>query len=84
MPSTRWDNASGSRIGDPDFPCFYRRATCQGQGKRYRYRGMRILVPWMESLELGTVGRFARTDYDDIIIAGALDEMLATPSQLRP
>lgn len=45
--------------------------------ERYRYRGMRILLPWMESLELGTVGRFARTDYDDISIAGALDEMLA-------
>lgn len=47
--------------------------------ERYRYRGTRILLPWMESLELGTVGRFARTDYDDISIAGALDESLAVP-----
>ena len=44
--------------------------------ERYRYRGTRILLPWMESLELGIVGRFAKTDYDDISIAGALDEML--------
>jgi hypothetical protein len=28
----------------------------------------------MESLELGIVGRFAKTDYDDISIAGAFDE----------
>jgi hypothetical protein len=42
-----------------------------------RYRGARILFPWMESLELGMVGRFARNDYDDASIVGALDEMLA-------
>ena len=47
--------------------------------ERYRYRGTRILLPWMESLELGIVGRFAKTDYDDISIAGALDESLAVP-----
>jgi RNA-directed DNA polymerase len=45
--------------------------------ERYRYRGVRILLPWMEPLELGVVGRFARTAYDDPSIAGALDEMLA-------
>jgi RNA-directed DNA polymerase len=47
--------------------------------ERYRYRGTRILLPWMESLELGIVGRFAKTDYDDISSAGALDESLAVP-----
>jgi len=33
----------------------------------------------MESLEFGRVGRFAKTDYDDISIAGALDASLAVP-----
>jgi hypothetical protein len=27
--------------------------------ERYRYRGMRILLPWMEPTELGGVGRYA-------------------------
>jgi RNA-directed DNA polymerase len=44
--------------------------------ERYRYRGARILLPWMEPMELGDVGRFARSDYDDLGIVGALDEML--------
>ena len=44
--------------------------------ERYRYRGTRILLPWMESTELGIVGRYARTDYDDTGIVGALDEKL--------
>ena len=30
-------------------------------------------------MELGVVGRFARTDYDDTSIVGALDEILAVP-----
>jgi hypothetical protein len=30
----------------------------------------------MESTELGIVGRYARTDYDDTGIVGALDEKL--------
>ncbi len=45
--------------------------------ERYRYRGTRILLPWMEATELGAVGRYARTDYDDFSIVGALDEKLA-------
>lgn len=45
--------------------------------ERYRYRGTRILLPWMEPAELGTVGRYARTDYDDLSVVGALDERLA-------
>ena len=44
--------------------------------ERYRYRGTRILLPWMEPTELGTIGRYARTDYDDLSIVGALDERL--------
>jgi hypothetical protein len=45
--------------------------------ERYRYRGKRMLLPWMEPLELGAVGRFARNDYDDLSNVGALDETLA-------
>ena len=44
--------------------------------ERYRYRGTRILLPWMEPTELGTIGRYARTDYEDLSIVGALDEKL--------
>ncbi len=44
--------------------------------ERYRYRGKRILLPWMEPMELGAVGRFARSDYDDLSNVGALDETL--------
>lgn len=44
--------------------------------ERYRYRGTRILLPWMEQTEFGAVGRYARTDYDDTGIVGALDEKL--------
>jgi RNA-directed DNA polymerase len=45
--------------------------------ERYRHRGTRILLPWMEPDELGTVGRFARSDYDDMSLVGALDEDLS-------
>ena len=44
--------------------------------ERYRYRGTRILLAWMEPTEFGVVGRYARTDYDDTGIIGALDEKL--------
>ena len=44
--------------------------------ERYRYRGRRILLPWMDPDELGAVGRYARAEYDDIGIVGALDEAL--------
>jgi hypothetical protein len=44
--------------------------------ERYRYRGARILLPWMEPAEFGVVGRLARTNYDDTGIVGALDEKL--------
>jgi hypothetical protein len=30
----------------------------------------------MEPTEPGTIGRYARTDYDDLSIVGALDERL--------
>ena len=44
--------------------------------ERYRYRGTRILLAWMEPTEFGVVGRYAGTDYDDTGIIGALDEKL--------
>jgi hypothetical protein len=44
---------------------------------RYRYRGARILLPWMEPDELGEVGRFAGADFDDQSLMGALDEDLS-------
>jgi len=33
--------------------------------ERYRYRGQRILLPWMEPEELGQVGRYAQFDYNE-------------------
>jgi hypothetical protein len=45
--------------------------------ERYRNRGTRILLPRMEPTELGAVGRYALTAYDDLHIVGALDEELA-------
>lgn len=45
--------------------------------ERYRFRGARILLPWMEPDELGVVGRFARSNYDDPAFLGALEEDLA-------
>jgi hypothetical protein len=48
--------------------------------ERYRYRGTRILLPWMDPEELGDVGRYAQHDYDDLAHLGALQEaMLLSP-----
>lgn len=44
--------------------------------ERYRYRGSKILLPWMDSDEFGQVGRFARSPYDDLTNMGAIDEAL--------
>jgi RNA-directed DNA polymerase len=44
--------------------------------ERYRYRGTRILLPWMAQDELGEVGRYARSDYDDPSFLGSLQEAL--------
>lgn len=44
--------------------------------ERYRHRGTRILLPWMDPEELGAVSRFARSDYDDPALIGALQEDL--------
>ena len=44
--------------------------------ERYRYRGQRILLPWMDLEELGDVGRYARHEYDDHTYMGALEESL--------
>lgn len=45
--------------------------------ERYRFRGKRILLPWMSPDELGPVGRFARSAYDDPDFLGALQEDLS-------
>jgi RNA-directed DNA polymerase len=45
--------------------------------ERYRYRGTKILLPWMDNEELGHVGRFARSLYDESAVLGALEEQLA-------
>lgn len=47
--------------------------------ERYRYRGTRILLPWMRPEELGSVGFFARTEHDDSQYLGALQEALTVP-----
>lgn len=47
--------------------------------ERYRYRGQRILLPWMDPDEFGTVGRYARHDYDDSTFLGSLEESLLCP-----
>lgn len=46
--------------------------------ERYRYRGTRILLPWMDSDELGDVGRYASSGYDELGYLGALQEDLST------
>jgi RNA-directed DNA polymerase len=47
--------------------------------ERYRYRGTRILLPWMAPDELGEVGRYANSDYDDPSFLGSLQEALDVP-----
>lgn len=44
--------------------------------ERYRYRGTRILLPWMDPEELGRTGRFARADYDDPSFLDELQQRL--------
>jgi RNA-directed DNA polymerase len=44
--------------------------------ERYRYRGTRILLPWMPDDELGEVGRFAKSDFDDPAFVGGLEQAL--------
>jgi RNA-directed DNA polymerase len=44
--------------------------------ERYRYRGSRILLPWMSEEELGKVGRYAKSDFDDSAFVGAIEEAL--------
>jgi len=44
--------------------------------ERYRYRGERILLPWMDPEELGPVGRFAQYQLDDTLYLEALDNSL--------
>ena len=44
--------------------------------ERYRYRGTRILLPWMDPAELGNVGRYAQAGYDEPASLGALQEAL--------
>lgn len=45
--------------------------------ERYRYRGAKILLPWMAPDELGDVGRFAKSEVvDDLAMLGALQEDL--------
>lgn len=54
--------------------------------ERYRYRGRRILLPWMADDELGQVGRYARSDFDDSTFVGAIEEALprrAAPVESR-
>lgn len=45
--------------------------------ERYRYRGHRILLPWMKPDELGQVGRFGRVDMDEPSILGDMEERLS-------
>jgi RNA-directed DNA polymerase len=54
--------------------------------ERYRYRGSRILLPWMTENELGNVGRYASSDFDDSAFVGAIEEALpgnAAPVESR-
>jgi RNA-directed DNA polymerase len=45
--------------------------------ERYRYRGTRILLPWMNPEEFGKVGRYASSKYDDPTFLGSLEEALS-------
>lgn len=45
--------------------------------ERYRYRGAKILLPWMDAEELGRVGRFAASDADEAYRLGNLAQALA-------
>lgn len=44
--------------------------------ERYRFRGTRILLPWMEEDELGPVGPFATSRYDELNHLGLLQDRL--------
>ena len=50
--------------------------------ERYRYRGSRILLPWMADDELGEVGRYAKANFDDTTFIGALEEALPRKTML--
>ena len=44
--------------------------------ERYRYRGQRILLPWMDAEELGKIGPYAKHGYDDPTYLARLEETL--------
>jgi len=45
--------------------------------ERYRYRGTKILLPWMEPDEMGPVGRFANSEWNDLLHLERLQEALS-------
>lgn len=45
--------------------------------ERYRYRGAKILLPWMPPDELGPVGRFAKSEWNDLLHLERLQEDLS-------
>ena len=44
--------------------------------ERYRYRGQRIVLPWMDDDEFGPTGRYAASRYDDPSYLNVLEEAL--------
>ena len=47
--------------------------------ERYRYRGKRILLPWMEPDELGKVGRYAKSAANEPTYLAIIQEALVSP-----
>jgi RNA-directed DNA polymerase len=45
--------------------------------ERYRFRGTRIALPWMDRTETASMGPYARTTYDDLSVMEALDQALS-------
>ena len=45
--------------------------------ERYRFRGKRIFLPWMESDELGSIGPYAAARYDDLAVLSLLEDRLS-------
>jgi RNA-directed DNA polymerase len=44
--------------------------------ERYRFRGAKILLPWMEPDELGPVGRYASSGYDEPTFVDELERIM--------
>lgn len=69
-------SVDGWKIQDDGIELF---RTVKVKVERYRYRGQRILLPWMDTEELGKVGRYAKYGFDERSFLDGLQKSLSDP-----